>query len=507
MEAVAEEESPQPRQLPEFDAAFRDTTSSCYFHHIIDVTDATLRVEVLGPNLAYTFRHERAKELRLAASVISKRLEAKVTGFLALRTGRNQKRVVLAWAQSGHGISRLGDLLDPDPSVLPNDLWTKRAINMGRALSLRMNRPYDGIVTRTMGVRMDGVFQGSHVEVKLAVHAICILLSSFGITQDLDNVTPEHLMALRQAAWDDGSKPAFEIYFSRKNCSFCGKFVRRLQNATGISLKLIWRDRLVKKVYENRRMGSSRANPPQSQDAIQLDSDTVMTDDVHVIETIDLSSDHPVNSEVVNLTVDSNTISDSATPEQEATTRALTDTYIEGLAYCVGQIVECPASARDAILTLAAQQQQQQQRKATNLENINKPLPATPEIAPPGYAAAAFAEPEVAVAMNTVEPVTATNPMLTPPPSGGRQQRARANSSRPRTSQNYTWTRNTPSQAPPVRKEQVTPTRPPSNHRVSGKDGGGLRIFTAAPHPQGRRGSTMWIELPSRRCSESPEPF
>ncbi|KAJ4855276.1 uncharacterized protein T069G_10834 [Trichoderma breve] len=505
MEAIAEEESPQPRQLPEFDAAFRDAASSCYFHHIIDVDDATLRVEVLGPNLAYTFRHERAKELRLAASVISKRLEAKVTGFLALRTGRNQKRVVLAWAQSGHGISRLGDLLDPDPSVLPNDLWTKRAINMGRALSLRMNRPYDGIVTRTMGVRMDGVFQGSHVEVKLAVHAICILLSSFGITQDLDNVSPEHLRALRQASWDDGSKPAFEIYFSRKNCSFCGKFVRRLQNATGITLKLIWRDRLVKKVYENRRMDSSRANPPQSQDAIQPDSDTVMTDDVHVIETIDLSSNHPMNSEVVNLTVDSNTISDSPTPEPEFNTRAPTDTYIEGLAYCVGQIDECPASARDAILALAAQQQQQ--RKATNLENINKPLPATPEIAPPGYAAAASAESEDAVAMETVEAALATNPMLTPPPSGGRQQRARANSSRPRISRNYTWTRDARSQAPPVRKEQVTPTRLPSTHRVSGKDGGGLRIFTAAPHPQGRRGSTMWIELPSRRYSESPEPF
>ncbi|KAF3076045.1 hypothetical protein CFAM422_001151 [Trichoderma lentiforme] len=506
MEAVAEEESPQPRQLPEFDAAFRDTTSACYFHHIIDVTDATLRVEVLGPNLAYTFRHERAKELRLAASVISKRLESKVTGFLALRTGRNQKRVVLTWAQSGHGISRLGDLLDPDPSVLPNDLWTKRAVNMGRALSLRMNRPYDGIVTRTMGVRMDGVFQGSHVEVKLAVHAICILLSSFGITQDLDNVSPEHLRALRHAAWDDGSKPAFEIYFSRKNCHFCGKFVRRLQNATGISLKLIWRDRLVKKVYENRRMGNSRANPLQSQDAIQLDTDTVMTDEVHVIETINLSSDHPINSEIVNLTVDSNTISGSPTPAQEPNTRAPTDTYIEGLAYCVGQIDDCPASARDAILTLAAQQQQQQ-RKATNLENINKPLPATPQIAPPGYAAAASAEPEDTVAMDTVEPVPATNPMLTPPPSGGRQQRARANSSRPRTSRNYTWTRDPRSQAPPVRNEEVTPTRLPSNHRVSSKDGGGVRIFTAAPHAQGRKGSTMWIELPSRRCSESPEPF
>ncbi|KAL7955073.1 hypothetical protein V8C34DRAFT_292589 [Trichoderma compactum] len=376
---------------------------------------------------------------------------------------------------------------------------------MGRALSLRMRRPYDGIISRTMGVRMDGVFQGSHVEVKLAVHAICILLSSFGITQDLDNVSPEHLRGLRQASWDDGSKPAFEIYFSRKNCHFCGKFVRRLQSATGITLKLIWRDRLVKKVYENKRLDSSKANHAQSQDAIQLDSDAVMTDDVHVIETIDLSSNHPINSEVVNLTGDSNTISisNSPTPEHIPNTRAPTDTYVEGLAYCVGQIDECPASARDAILTLAAQQQQ---RKVVSLENINKPLPATPQIAPPGYAAAASAEPEDAVATEPTEPATATDPMLTPPPSGSRQQRARANGSRPRTLRNYTWARNSRSQAPPGRKEEVTPSRLPSSHHATHNDGGGTRIFTAAPYPRGR-GSTMWIELPSHRCSESPDPF
>ncbi|UKZ79480.1 hypothetical protein TrVFT333_007235 [Trichoderma virens FT-333] len=499
MEAVAEE-SPQPTQLPEFDASFRDTTSTCYFHHIIDVTAATLRVEVLGPNLTYTFRHERAKELRLSASTISKRLESKVVGFLALRTGRDQKRMVLAWAQSGHGVGLRGDLLDPEPSVLPNDVWTKRAVNMGRALSLQMSRPYDGIVFQTTGVKMEGVFQGSHVEVKLAVHAICILLSSFGITQDLDHVTSEHLRALRQAAWADGSKPAFEIYFSRKNCHFCGKFVRRLQSATGITLKLVWRDRLVKKVYENRRMGEGRANRPQPQDAIQIDTDTVMTDDVHVIETVDLSGDHTVVPEIVNLTGDNNnTNSDPSLPDQEPNRRAEGDTYIEGLAYCVGQIDECPASARDAILTLASQQQQ---RRAANLENINKPLPATPQIAPPGYATGIFADTEEAEPQEAVETAIA-NSLLTPPSSGGRQH-VRANSSRPRASQGHTWTRNPRSQATRVRIEEVTPSRPPSRGRDLRKDGRELRIFTAAPH---NTRSTMWIELPSRRCSDSPDPF
>ncbi|KAL7945852.1 hypothetical protein V8C42DRAFT_321751 [Trichoderma barbatum] len=479
METVIEE-SPQPSQLPEFDASFQDTAATCYFHHIIDVAAATLRVEVLGPNLAYTFRHERAKELRLPASSICKRLEGKVTGFLALRTGTDQRRVVVAWAQSGHGIGLKGDLLDPDPSVLPNDLWTKRAITVGRALCLKMGRPYDGRVFQTTGVKMEGIFQGSHVEVKLAVHAICILLSSFGITQDLDHVSPEHLRALRQAAWNDGSKPEFEIYFSRKNCHFCGKFVRRLQRATGITLKLMWRDRLVKKVYEIRPMTkANEANRPQQpREAIHIDADTVMTDDVHVIETIDLSGDLPVVAEIVNLTDDCNSNnSDSPPPEQDQNRRANADAYIEGLAYCVGQIDECPASARDAILTFAAQQQ----RRAVNVENINKPLPATPQIAPPGYATAVSAELEDED-LETVEAIL-MNPLLTPPSSGSRQH-ARVNRGKPRASQ-----------APRVRTEQITPSRPPSHHSTN------LRVFYRSPT------SSTWIERPSRRCSDSPDPF
>ncbi|KAL7935206.1 hypothetical protein V8C35DRAFT_298781 [Trichoderma chlorosporum] len=502
MEAIAEEETPQPGSLPEFDTSFQDTASPCYFHHIVDEAAATLRVEVLGPNLTYTFRHERAKELRLSTSTISARLEAKVTGFLALRTGTGQKRVVLAWAQSGHGLGNKGDLLDPEPSVLPNDLWTKRAVNMGRALSLRMNRPYDGRIQQTTGVKIDGVFQGSHVEVKLAAHAICILLSSFGITQDLDNVSPEHLRALRQAAWNDGSKPAFEIYFSRRNCNFCGKFVRMLQKATGVTLKLVWRDRLVKKVYEKRPIKEmNQANHQQQRETIQIDTDTVMTDDIRIIETIDLSDSHQVVAEIVDIPDDCNVSSNSPPPEQEANQRAPTDTYIEGLAYCVGQIDECPASARDAILTLAAQQRQ---RKAVNLENINKPLPATPQIAPPGYSTGLFEEPETAEPLNAGEAAVA-DPLLTPPSSGSRKP-ARAISARPRASQDRGLTRKSRSPAQSVHMNDTTPTRPPKNSGYQQERGRGLRIFTAAPQPQGTK-STMWIELPSRRCSNSPEPF
>ncbi|ETS01585.1 hypothetical protein M419DRAFT_56787, partial [Trichoderma reesei RUT C-30] len=343
---------------PEFDAAFHDALSPCYFHHVIDPTAATLRVEVLGPNLAYTFRHGRAKELRLASSNITARLEAKVTGFLALKTGNGQQRVVLAWAQSGHGVGSKGDLLDADPNVLPNDVWTKRAISIGRALALRMRRPYDGRLLQTTGIRLEGVYLGSHVEVKLASYAISILLTRFGITQDLDNISLRDLTALRKASWKDGSKPSFEIYFSRKNCNFCGKFVQQLQNATGISLKLVWRERLVKKVYEKKELPKrDRPHPPQ---VIQIDiaeAEAMVTDEV----TIDIST------------------SEQQDPQQG---RAVTDTFVEGLAYCVGQIDECPSGARDAIVTFAANRRR---RAEEDRANINKPLPATPQMAPPGY--------------------------------------------------------------------------------------------------------------------------
>lgn len=506
MEIITEEESPQRSQLPEFDASFRDTLPTFYFHHIIDPTAATLRVEVLGPNLAYTFRHERAKELRLAASSIYTRLEQKVTGFLALQTGKGQKRIVLAWAQSGHGVGLKGDLLDPEPSVLPNEVWTKRAIVMGRALALQMSRPFDGRVFQTTGVKMEGVFLASHVEVKLAVHAISILLSRFGITQDLDNVSLEHLKALRQATWNDGSKPAFEIYFSRKNCHFCGKFVRKLQSATGIRLRLIWRDRLVKKVYETKSLPNTNfANRPQPQEAIRIgtaDAETIMTDEVHVIDTVDLSGDLPPVAEIINLTGDgignSNNF-DSAPSEQEQHRRAAADAYIEGLAYCVGQIDECPAGAQDAILRLATQK-----HNAMNLANINKPLPATPQMAPPGYFAAATAEPDDAEALRTAENAI-INPLLTPPSSGSSREN-RANDDGPRASLDRNRTRSFHSQA--LQIGETTPTQPPRKRRALRKDSRETRIPTlaAAGHRRTRRVS-LCIELLSRRCSDSPDPF
>ncbi|KAL6864232.1 hypothetical protein J3F83DRAFT_154458 [Trichoderma novae-zelandiae] len=539
MEVAAEEEVSQ-RRLLEFDAAFHDTLSPCYFHHVIDPAAATLRVEVLGPNLAYTFRHDRAKELRLASSNITARLEAKVTGFLALKTGNGQQRIVMAWAQSGHGVGSKGDLLDADPNVLPNDLWTKRAICIGRALSLRMRRPYDGRVLQTTGVRMEGVYLGSHVEVKLASYAISILLSKFGVTQDLDNISLGDLTALREAAWKDGSRPSFEIYFSRKNCHFCGKFVRELQNATGISLRLVWRERLVKKVYETKELPKrGRPRPPQEVIRIDLaDAETVVTDEVCVIDTIDLSDDLPSLAELINLTVDAHdtnnsnsTIASSAT-EQEPAGPAATDTFIEGLAYCVGQIDdECPAGARDAIVRFAAhrqqQQQQQQQQARLDRENISKPLPATPQMAPPGYysAAAAAAASSPAAPGDDAAAQGATPPngaagvnagSLLTPPSSGRTTRVSASqdsSSTPSHNPRSTTPRggeqaSTPSRPPPPRTRPVPLLLPPRRHGSKATPKQARETRLASLRPRRTRRVSFCVGIPAaRRRSESPDPF
>ncbi|TFA99470.1 hypothetical protein CCMA1212_008700 [Trichoderma ghanense] len=547
MEVVVEGE-PSQRRLPEFDAAFHDALSPCYFHHVIDPTAATLRVEVLGPNLAFTFRHGRAKELRLASANITARLEAKVTGFLALKTGNGQQRVVLAWAQSGHGIGRKGDLLDADPNVLPNDLWTKRAISIGRALALRMRRPYDGRLLQTTGIRLEGVYLGSHVEVKLASYAISILLTRFGITQDLDNVSLRDLTALREASWKDGSKPSFEIYFSRKNCHFCGKFVRKLQSATGISLKLIWRERLVKKVYEKKDL-PKRDRPRPPQEVIQIDiAENMIMDEVCIIDTIDLSDDLPSLAELINLTRDTpnnnnnntldinSTIDLSATehqpPERAAT---VTDTFIEGLAYCVGQIDECPSGARDAIVRFAARRRRAEDHaNNNNNNNINKPLPATPQMAPPGYyhsAASSWPESEdeqqqgIAPPNEAAVAISAGN-LLTPPSS----------STRPRVSaslESSTRSYNLRSRTPPVveRAATATPSKAPRNRPVlllRRKDAvrgtveevlredikevvREARLASLRPNAGCRRSRrvSLCVEIPAarRRSSESPDPF
>ncbi|KAF4120378.1 hypothetical protein GMORB2_3179 [Geosmithia morbida] len=233
-----------------------DDPSMMYFHHIIDGDTGTLKVQVLKPETSLTLHHSRGLRL-LRPSVLVERIERKTVGFLALSRGPD--RHVVAWAESGHGVSRTGDVLDAPAGgpVLANTLWTQRVIRVGRLLGLTMERPFDAMGRRRDGHHHHhhgedaGVFLGSHVEAKLAVYAVCLMLRTFGVTDDLDgpSLSLSHLHRLRRARWLDGTRPAFDIFFSRKNCAPCGSLVTRLQDATGLQLTLSWRHRLERKVY------------------------------------------------------------------------------------------------------------------------------------------------------------------------------------------------------------------------------------------------------------------
>lgn len=107
---------------PAFDARFAAPTPPMYFHHVVDADAGTLTVQVLGPNLTYTFHHDRAgPPSRLTAA-----LARKTVGFLALRLA-----------------ARLAA------------------------------RPFDAMGVPT-GAAAPGVFLSAHVEVKLAAHAVAV---------------------------------------------------------------------------------------------------------------------------------------------------------------------------------------------------------------------------------------------------------------------------------------------------------------------------------------------
>ncbi|KAH7000219.1 hypothetical protein EDB80DRAFT_866262 [Ilyonectria destructans] len=356
--------------LPLFISSNQASSPFFYFHHIINAEDASLTVQVIGPNLEFKFTHSRAKAL-LTQSKIEFRLAAKTVGFLALVTLTGE-RAVLTSAESGHGAGLLGDVLDATPGVLANLVWTKRVIAVGKLLGLIMTRPFDNPGRVLRGPGRDGLFQGSHVEVKLAVHGIMVLLDMFNITKDFDN--------------ENGTRPSFEVYFSRKNCLACGGLVRRLEEATGIRIKLLWKHRLELKQYPRRTIRFAGPRRPQEEpEAVddqdldfgdglsedESDSDTVggeEREDLQVIPMVDLIS-HP-------------SFSPSPAPGGPV------DDYIDGLAYRVGQMESSPDGAAEAIVQFAQKMQGREVQWMSSQQsssNVNKPLPATPEIDPPAW--------------------------------------------------------------------------------------------------------------------------
>ncbi|KPM35681.1 hypothetical protein AK830_g10877 [Neonectria ditissima] len=390
----------EARLLPRFISSNQAASPFFYFHHLVDGEDGTLTVQVIGPSLEFRFRHPRARAFHTQSS-LARRLLNKTTGFLALVSPSTGERTVLAAAESGHGSGRFGDVLDAPPGVLANSLWTRRVVAVGRLLGLSMAGPFD----RGCG---GGCFQGSHVEVKLAVHAVAVLLDVFKITRDFDNdLEARHLRSLRGVRWDDGSRPCFEVFFSRRNCGACGKLVRCLEEATGVTIRLLWKPRLELRQYPKRTVTAAARRrlqqrglddaeeqdvdlgdelseedsddetvggeeDRQDEDGRLDDDDDDDDDDVRVIDMVDLRSHPPF----------------SLSPEPHPA-----DAYIDGLAYRVGQMESSPDGAAEAIVQFAQQMTGNQVRWALSpppappraSRCISKPLPATPETRPPAW--------------------------------------------------------------------------------------------------------------------------
>uniref|UniRef100_A0A8H7N4W4 Uncharacterized protein n=1 Tax=Bionectria ochroleuca TaxID=29856 RepID=A0A8H7N4W4_BIOOC len=249
--------------------------------------------------------------------------------------------------------------------------------------------------------RSEGRLPGGHVEVKLATYAIFAMLEFFGITEDLNNVTRRHLEQLKTASCTDRSRPRFEIYFSRKNCARCGLFAQALEEITGISMKLCWKERLAPKEYPKRKkrpyslyqrraaVAELEATAGDEQMVIDVDEDPdiEVDDDGYVEEDEDeiMTIDLTIDPSAIDLTggddceamptVDLTSDPAVATPEPPADNDNRVDDYVSGLAYCVGQFGEAATPARTAIVDLA--RLMKAHRGARTTGGVRKPLPAT----------------------------------------------------------------------------------------------------------------------------------
>ncbi|PNY27522.1 Uncharacterized protein TCAP_02553 [Tolypocladium capitatum] len=391
------------QQLPVFDTRFQAPSPYFCFHHIVDPVAATLEVQVLGPDLRFTFTHSRALEQGFSPSQVASSLERKTVGFVSLvrpaaADGRKETttRVVLAWAESGHGAGRVGDILDAGGGALANALWTRRAMRMGALLGIKMDSPFDkmGAWGQTRE-DLRGVFLASHVEVKLAVHAVYVLLAAFKMPRRDRTIPRGVLRRLRHARWDDGSRPAFEIYFSRKNCATCGAFVRKLAALTGVDIRLVWRERLARVAYQKYRAFKGARADAAAPDCDGGDDD----DEVRALDAVDLTAPSQPDVDLTRDTPEATKPEDGEAQDEaegaeaeededdEAVANegaaAAVDAYIDGLAYCVGQSPPARAHATVAVVDLARRIRRQGRQRRV----LSKPLPATPETEPPAWMA------------------------------------------------------------------------------------------------------------------------
>lgn len=222
-----------------------------------------------------------------------------------------------------------------------------------------------------------GKFQGGHVEVKLAVYAVCTMLKEFGITTDFDNLTTAHLRKLKRVRWEDGTRPGFEVYFSRKNCSRCGLLAKRLEKLTGMKIQFLWKDRMVKMAYKKRLPNDG---PPTDgtrrvtvRGIIEINEDD--DDDDDFAEESSLSSDNTVDLTSHDATGRSEIDLTSATDD----IRAQVDLTETPLGDQPGQLETLQSLAEVANMNPAPRPRPQREA-AVQVEDkdINKPVPATP---------------------------------------------------------------------------------------------------------------------------------
>ncbi|CAM1509916.1 Fc.00g002510.m01.CDS01 [Cosmosporella sp. VM-42] len=379
--------SNQPQEaeaLPHFITSSNISSPFFYFYYTINPSTTALTVEVLGPNLKFKFTHRRARRHYTPSQILTQ-LERKTVGFLTLVTN-DDKRVILASAESGHGSGRFGDALDRSPGQLSNQIWARRVIRVGKLLELNMHRPFDAAGRARVTEELKGLFLGSHVEVKLAVHAVFVLLKMFKITKDLNNITKAHLERLKTVTWEDGSRPVFEIYFSRKNCHPCGTLKHRLE----MKRYPTYPTHQYKPAPGGRPVEISEIIDDQDvdfgDDVMEVDdedSDATKDGDCEMIDVVNLiecpsilpSCEQPDPLDSVDLTQSS--VEPSPQPPNAV------DDYLDGLCYRIGQIESSPEGAAEATVQFAQKIRDQAfiwtaVGRTPDGKNIPKPLPATP---------------------------------------------------------------------------------------------------------------------------------
>ncbi|KAJ6781857.1 hypothetical protein PWT90_08918 [Aphanocladium album] len=231
------------------DTRFQDDSNTTFYLHHTDTNAGSLRVQVLGPGLTQTFFHH----YKTGNDKNKTFLDKKTSGFLAAVT-TDEKRVVLAWGESGHGIGLHGDSLQAGDYILANAKWASKALKLAKILAVDFASPFD---KTHASAAPRGSFQAAHVEVKLATYAILLMFhmaKSMGVRNLGDSITRESLLRLRRVRWGDQAPRRFEVNISRKNCGRCGTFLKKLQEVTGIQFVIKWGQRVVPIEYQQQHL-------------------------------------------------------------------------------------------------------------------------------------------------------------------------------------------------------------------------------------------------------------